>query len=248
MNTLLVEHKSNKLVNNILHSNFVNIKVISAIINNNLYELYYQYKFNFLLLMSSSLNSEIFQFINEFSNSSELKIILYHDKVNIDLLDMVSDNLIHLIDIKHKYSLNRKQKNIRYMPLLVNKELFNTNNSLKQRFSSIVCFIDELESIPEDLVKYLYPNNKLPIRLFNNSNIQHPQNLGLLSELDKAVLLKQTEFYLAINDYYAPEALLSGCQVLDIKELDTMTVNKYKHKKDCDTYTKYLENILYEQK
>jgi hypothetical protein len=198
--------------------------------------------------MSSSINSEVLQFINEFSNKSDLKIILYHDQINEDLLNIDSNNLIHLIDIKYKYSINKKQKNIRYVPLLVNKQLFNTNNSPKQRSNTIICFIDELENIPDYLIKYLYPKSKLPIRLFNNSNIKHPQNLGLLSEPDKSMLLKQTEFYLAIDDYYAPEALLSGCKVLDMKELDTMTVNKYKHQKDYDTYTTYLENMLYEQK
>ena len=47
------------------------------------------------------------------------------------------------------------------------------------------------QDIPDNISKYLYPNSKLPIRMFNNSNILHYQNLGLLTEQDKAEVLKK---------------------------------------------------------
>ncbi|NBW14862.1 MAG: hypothetical protein EBR82_43365, partial [Caulobacteraceae bacterium] len=205
---------------------------------NNLYELYYNYQFDSVLFMESCMNIESKQFIQEFNN--KIKIFIYYDQSN-NIIKY--DNVINLLDIKHK-SILGKQNNIKYIPLLVNKQLYNNIGNIK-KVNSIVCFIDHLSSLPADLIKYLYPYTKLPIKLFNNPNIHHHQNLGILSEQEKAFILKQAEYYLSVDEYYAPEASISGCKVLDISELDDMTIKKYKSKKDYQTYSSFMENLLH---
>jgi hypothetical protein len=100
-----------------------------------------------------------------------------------------------------------------------------------------------LSTIPENLNRYLYPKTKLPIKLFNNPNIKHHQNLGILSEIEKATVLKNSMFYLTIDEHYLAEAWESGCNVLTVPELDLLISKKYKTKKYYQTYSSFMEQL-----
>jgi hypothetical protein len=107
--------------------------------------------------------------------------------------------------------------------------------------------MDNMERIPEALEKWLYPNTKLPIKLFNGDNLKHHQHLGSLKESEKAELLQQSKYYLSIDGHYAPEAMDSGCIVLDIKELEDLIPVKYNKHKNYQTYNNFLEILSNEK-
>ena len=242
MNILLVQKDNNKFVNNIQYTNCGNTQIIVTETNNNLYEIYYRTKFNAIIVMASNFNTEIYQFINEYAK--DLKIYIYHNKLNQELLSL-SDKL----DIKQIIPNIYKHKNIKYSkvynePILVNTLLYNNQINVTKT-GDISCFLDNLEVLPEKLLSYLYPNTKLPIKLYNNSKIKHHQNLGLLTEKDKSNILMRSEYYLCIDDYYATEAALCGCKVLSLDELDDLKPNRYKKKKEYQTYSQYIENFIY---
>jgi hypothetical protein len=104
--------------------------------------------------------------------------------------------------------------------------------------------MDKIDHVPEDLEKYLYPQANLPIKLFNNKDIIHPQNLGLLSEKDKALLLERSKYYLAITDDYVAEAWSCGCEVLTVDDLDTLKPSTYKHSNAFQPYTNFLKGLV----
>jgi hypothetical protein len=220
MNKLLVQNLNTKFINNIKLSKCKDYDQLVIDTSNQLYKIYYSYRFTHAIFVDSLLKDEEIQFINEFSG----KVICYiYSNQNNTLTNCFS----------------QKVSNI---PTLVNNDIFYNQNCTKQE--NIVSFLDNIDSLPTSINSYLYPNSKLSIKLFNNSNIIHPQNLGLLSEQDKALLLQQNMYYLAINDYYVAEAWACGCTVLVIEDLESLTPSKYKHSKNFQSYSNFLKVLL----
>jgi hypothetical protein len=95
---------------------------------------------------------------------------------------------------------------------------------------------------------YLYPKKKLPIRLFNNSAIKHPQNLGLLSEENKADILNKAKYCIILNnDDYAIESKLCDCVPISIDEIPDLQGKKYSKisSQKGKTYEDFIfENII----
>jgi hypothetical protein len=113
----------------------------------------------------------------------------------------------------------------------------------KKRGKYIPCFIDHTEILEKDLLSVLYPNAKFNIRLFGSSTIKHPQNIGLLSERDRAKILNESESCLMIDNSYLPEALSCGTKILRAKE-GNLIEDKTSIITDTETYAEFLIRIL----
>jgi hypothetical protein len=236
MKKLVVQYANNKFINNIHLSdtNYCEKWVLNT--KNNLYKLYYSLKFNYLILVSSSLETEESQFINEFCN--DIKIYIYNDNNDDSLLQKYPN----IEGILQHHKPNIKESKIITIPILVNDKIFY--NKKIEKNNNIVCFLENISEIPKELMEYLYPNSHLPIKLFNNKKVHHPQNLGLLTEQDKADLLQQSLYYLAIDNEYIPEAWACNCRVLEIKELKTLEPKQYKYSKTFQSYVNFLKGIV----
>jgi hypothetical protein len=220
MNKLLVQNLNTKFINNIRLSKCKDYDQLVIDTSNQLYKIYYSYKFTHAIFVDSLLKDEEIQFINEFSGT----VICYiYSSQNNTLTNCVSQKISNI-------------------PILVNSNIFYNQNCNKQ--GDIISFLDNVSSLPTSINSYLYPNSKLPIKLFNNSDIIHPQNLGLLSEQDKALLLQQNMYYLAISDYYVAEAWACGCTVLTIEDLTSLIPSKHKHSKNFQSYSNFLKVLL----
>lgn len=240
MSILFIQDSDNKFVNNLKLTQIPNHQIMFGPINQNLYGLYYTYRFTHLIFMASMLDQETLQFVSEYH--TDIKCYIYGDiYIDPDTIEHYKNKVTFIL--RDKQDLISKDRCI-VLPRLVNQELFNSLNKLSNRHNSIVCFIDHLDKIPDSLNKYLYPMTKLPIKLFNNKNIKHHQNLGILSEIDKASILQQVRYYLTIDEHYLAEAWAGGCEVLTIDELDLIQSKKYKNKKQCQTYKSFMENFL----
>lgn len=236
MNKLLIQNLNDKFINNLSLSKTDFCDIISTDIRNTLYQLYYQHKFTHIIFVDSLLNHESFQFIDEFG--SDVMVYVYKNSTsdNYRQTKKIAGILSYTKDNDDSY------KTIK-IPTLVNHELYNANQPIN-KIHQIISFLDQTNKIPEDLQNYLYPQKSLPIKLFNNSDIIHPQNLGLLSERDKALLLQESKYYLAITEDYVAEAWACGCKVLTVGELDSCEPSIYKNSKTFQSYTNFLKGLI----
>ena len=241
MNTFFIEYLNNKFINNLQILKTQNKNILTGDISNNLYEIFYKYNFNEILFLANKLDSEKYQFISEYKNS--VKCYIYHENEFDNLLYQKLSDIKHLINKSEQDKINKNIENIIVIPSMINTQVYYTDHTIN-KVPIISCFIDQIKHIPKNLETFLYPNTKLPIKLFNNPNIIHHQNLGTLSEIDKSTILRQSEYYLSIDEYYLEEAIACDCKVLTIDELDDLKPKKYtKIKKNNLTYTNFIENL-----
>lgn len=214
------QYINDKFINNLTSVQLNNIYMDVVNIENVLYELFYRKKCTHMLFIESLANNEVLQFIAEFFQT--VKIFFYHDKEpNLDLIKTYGTSITHLI----KKPIDKQRPNCIHIPKLINSQIFFDNQAPKD--DSIICFLD---NIPENLIMdylgdILYPKSKNKIKLFNAPYFKHPQNLGLVSEQDKGLLLQQSRYYLKLTDEYTSEALACNCEILD-HNLNTVSIDK----------------------
>lgn len=233
---IFIDSYNTKFMQNMRISHNHDIHIVSDNHKGQLYKLHQQQKISAYIFSLSGLNTETLQFINDYYNN--IKIFIYHDIENIDLIDKIPQ-CIHLV---HNETI--KNNNIIYIPQLINNKIFNSSiNTSKKNNDSIICFMDQLSNISIELKELLYPNTKLKIKLYNLLE-PHPQNLGWVSEEDKFKLLTNNKFYLSLNELYNQEAVLCGCEVFTIDGLkQNKNINSHINM-EYQTYTNFLTNIL----
>lgn len=167
-----------------------------------------------------------------------------NDQENKDI-----NNFLKLYDDKAKLIIENKKYN-----KLLNDKIYYPISGIKKIYK-IAVFLDNVKKIPDNLNNILYPNMINPIVMFNNQNIVHPQNLGLLSsESDKNIILNTYYGCLSFDNLYLSEANACGCVHLDgntdnmlemIKEiLSGSSVKKTEKKNKVKTYQKFLKDLL----
>lgn len=229
---LLIQNKANKFISNLKHLSSPSLQIACIDISNNLYGLLYKYNFDAYLFVSSLLTKEIYQFIDEFIDTK--KIIIYHEGTEgLPLIQRFGNRLIHL-------SEKSIESDTIVLPRLINENLFF--NKGKDRISATACFLEDLDRVPHQLEKILYPKAKNKIHLFAKK-IDHPQNLGYLSEIEKSDVLNKYQSYITLDNYYDIEAAICGSQVLSLNEdgiIEDIDIDTSKIK----TYTNFLYEIL----
>jgi hypothetical protein len=244
MKKILVQYIDDKFINNIKLSdtNFCEKIIIDT--KNRLYQIYYEYGFTDIIFIDSLLGDEEKQFINEFGNN--INIYIYQNTK--------SNNYIHtntklLKGILSKIRNDNSNYRTIHISKLVNYDIFFMDKTQTKQ-NTIISFLDNIEALPKELNEYLYPNSTLPIKLFNNSSIIHPQNLGLLSEIDKASILQQSKYYLVLDgsEDYIPEAWSCGCSVLCYEDLTSLIPTKYKHSENFRSYSNFLKELFRDKK
>lgn len=231
---IFTQYTDTKFVTSLADIRHPEINIASANIQQNLYKIHYMYNFDAYIFCANLLSSEIYQFINEFVGSGK-KFIVYHSNIDTQsIIDALPDQCIHISNVI-------KHNKVIVIPYLVNDHIFNSFNDKKN--TDILCFLDNYHDIPQRIVSLLYPDSTLPIKIFSKY-IKHPQNLGIINELEKAQLLNSSQYYLSIDSGYEVEAVLCGATLVDINEdkeiipISTNEIPKYQ------TYQDFLLNIL----
>lgn len=243
MTTLLVQNSKSKFIQSSIYCKIPNTDIIGSNIDNHLYKIYYSHNPTHAIFCANRLTDEIAQFISDFS-FAKVRCFIYHENLSFDVLEQFKElpvTHISKINIKSEYKSILLPKN------LINSQLFYNDISISKK-ESIVCFMDDYETIPENLTNYLYPNTTFPIKLFNNYSLPHYQNLGMLDEKSKANILQTSKYYLSIannkNDY-SLEAGLCGGIVVDIHQIQNYETIQYTEPKDYhDLATFIKESIL----
>lgn len=216
---IIVQKDDNKFINNLDCVSGHTISYIDFL--NNIYKIHQTKKPDLYILVAEKLGHEEIHFCKHITDT---KIIIYHtseQKTDLDELD----NIVHIYN--------------KDMPLLYNPYRFFDQHN-QNRTIEACYFLDNETDINDNLTKLLYPNKgKYKIKMFNNPKINHVQNLGFVTENDKNKILNNSQVYICQNKFYALEATLCGCKVLDT-ELNEIKLEP----KEYSTYSDYIESIL----
>ncbi len=211
---IIVQYDNTKFINNL--DSLKDHEVLSVQIDNNIYQIEQKINPDIYLLVAENITNEEIHFCQNHPNK---KIIVYnHTSQNIEIP-------------------NTKVINYQELPSLYNPNRFFDQHTTKDIEYSY--FLDNDKQIPDDLLDQILPNKINSIKLFNNAKIQHEQNLGFLSENDKAQILNRTKNYICHNGFYAIEAALCGCKVVDTK-LNSIQVDP----QAAQTYSDFFESLI----
>lgn len=220
-NKIFIDYRNNRFINGLIGSSPKDLQILHSSINKNIYNIYYSLNFDYCIFNLSSIDNEIIQFISEYA--STVKIFIYLDVPNytdVNLIDAFKNSVYYLIPENTFHHYQNYDNVIKINNNLVNTKIFYMNNNITRDAGSICVFLDLFESIPEPLIDKLYPKTKLKIMMYNNPNIKHAQNLGVLSEMDKAYVLNKSTYFIDYNNYYTYEAISCGCKILNINNID----------------------------
>lgn len=211
-NRIIIQNTDQKFLNHIALSKLSDTCDIYQInVHNAIYEIFYKLNPKLFILDALTITKEIYQFVEEFKDT--IKICIYHQNASCNKILSI-DNVTHLID----YDIHNidASKNIIRVPILLNKHLYENIHNKNQQ---IVCFLDNTNHIDEKLASLLYPQSKQKILMYHNKNIQHPQNMGMVSEKEKVQILRNSSHYLCINGLYLYDAVAAGCHVHTISDI-----------------------------
>jgi hypothetical protein len=240
---MLVQQSSEKFMQNCSALSFDDILTIDISIGNNLYQTFFRHKPEYCIFSGSLVDKEVLQFCDDYSNSTN--IYFFHidsnSYQNIKTLLPKDSKVIH-IGYGNDYDAA--------IPTgLVNDQLFYSTNSNTR--NGVICFMDGLTSIPNELLELLYPNSSIPIKLFNCPSIKHYQNLGVLREQDRANLLQTHKYYLDLRQAagfsYANEATACGAKIVSLEQIkDNSYISGRLTNTDSTniTYNKFLRELF----
>lgn len=241
MKSILIQQSLEKFLQNCSSIIFDDLLTIDIAIGNNLYQTFFKHKPEHCLFSGNAVSNETLQFCEDYSNTTN--IYFFHQN------DQSYDKLKKLTSSMKVQHIGYDVGDIILPKLLINDQLFyNINNNIKD---SIVCFMDGLEAIPNNLLDLLYPSTTTPIKLFNCPNIKHYQNLGLLTEKDKASVLQTHKYYLDLSRNtpysYTYEAIACGTVPISIESLQDNSYRATVPPKVNEipvTYTSFLRDIF----
>lgn len=240
MKTILVQKYNNKFFRNLDITRSNDTRIVSDYINKNIYELYYKYNFDIAILSASSIDNSLLQFAVEYAD--KIKLYVYIKNIE-ELNSSIYEQYKNLLIFVYSEGINNTDIQVIKIPYLINDKLFDSRQFQKTKYIS--CFIDSLSGLSQKMIASLYPNNKsleYGIRMFNNPNIQHHQNLGIIDESDRSNILKESEYYLDIDNEYTVEASVVGCKILDE---DGLSILKEKEVTipQCQSYIEFLRTL-----
>lgn len=231
---IFISIKNNKFIKNIILSQVPGLEILSGNHRQQLYKIHQHHRINAYIFSLDDLDSETLQFIEDYHN--QIKIFIYHNVLDKQIIESLS-GCYHLS--KDRYNTS----NFIQIPQLINIHIFG-NQKLVNRDKRIVSFIDNLDNVSSELSELLYPNNKqLNIKMYGGTFL-HMQNLGLVSEKDKADILNSNTGFLSLDTNYILEALLCGCDIYTIDSIKQNQPINDRLSLDYQTYSEFLTNIL----
>jgi hypothetical protein len=237
--------ESHKFLLDTIYNKFTDIDIYGININQNLYKNVFHIKPEYIFFSGYNITEEIVSFLNDYAlKSSKIKIyICWIDSESYLNLDN-KYNVTHIVpECTNKKSSQHKV--IYYPNNLLNSRLYYRPPSDKIKENSIIGFLDTIKELPEDIISNLYPNKKLPIKLFNNPNIQTIHNLGIITEPEKAELLRNNKYYLNVSDHYALEANACGCIILNSDDLPNFQNIDFKNNMSYIDHNQFLQQNIF---
>jgi len=182
--------------------------------NSSIYKGYYAMNENIdtFIFNLSAINKEIVSFINDFADQKIF--FIYIDTLNDQKIKDI--NFCSSIKYITKPNTKLETESIQLPENIVN-DIIYSDVIIPEKKNQVVYFLDNYTNIPDSLMSLLYPNTKIPIKMFNGQNIQHYQHLGYLNETSRKNMLLESKVMIYNNTEYNNEAKICGCNLIDLE-------------------------------
>jgi len=235
MKKIFIESINNKLFTN-LRIIKDNIQIFNGNLGNNIYQIFYKTKFDSIII-ASVINESIVQFAEEFKDK---KVYIYDQNRSLDQNIIDNNKSIDFI-LPSNNKTNKQGNRLNINTNMINDQLLQNTDGSKQNYIS--CFLDSVQILPQELNSELYPNSHKKIKMFNNVKIQHPQNLGIITERERLKILSESEYYLNLDDQYVIEAAINGCKILSLESLSKLKPMDYDIP-EYETYQNFIKEYI----
>lgn len=230
---IFTQYTDTKFINSLADIAHPDINIASANVQQNLYRIHYMYKFDAYIFCANLVNNEIYQFINEFANENTKFIIYHNDATTFPTIDSFPKKCINISGVSDR-------SDVISIPYLVNDHIFMQFNNTRN--NDVLCFLDNCTQLPDKISSVVYPHTKLPIKLFSK-HIKHPQNLGIVNDKEKAMLLNSSKYYISCDSGYEIEAMLCGATLVGIQNKE-IHPTKIDQMMSYQTYKDFILSIL----
>jgi hypothetical protein len=189
------------------------IDVSSTNFHGNLFEIYYQYKPDILVLCASEYTQEFHDFISE--HNKHLKIVLFINLPinNVQLIDFWNNTSI--IGVGRKDYLTKPMSNDQFFYNKLYDNSIFTKEISKDRNDKIAVLLSKNDEINEKILgPYLYPATKEKFVLFNSQTYKKFQNVGTLNTSDTCLIFNTYKYLVDLDNSYELEAKV--CEIDNI--------------------------------
>ena len=183
-----------------------NIRIQEENNNINIYKHFLMGVKNFVLPIDAIDNNAL-NFIQDHGDKCKIY-------VDITSATVSSEHLKNLNNITYLSNSFCNDNNHIDVSEFINYSVFRPEEKEKKNILAI--FLNSSIVVPDSIEKNLQKNNlKFQVRLFDNKNIKHNYNIGLVSEKEKAKILNTYKYYISLNNNYINEAKICGATLLD---------------------------------
>lgn len=238
MNILLSSVVTSKLFNDISDLILDDYTIYGHNIRGNLYRIYSVLKPKILFINLLEINIEIQQFAAEYGH--ECKIFCLCPRI-----DYVNNNINKIPGINYIcYQGYVNENECLTIPSNIINESYLKSIKQDKKPKQAVCFLDHINGHYYDTISnMLYPNKgKVNIKVFNDPEFKHPQNLGYVNHANKLSLIAQSDYVICEKDFeYYYESVYLKCTSMFIEDINNGNIITEKlSSKDRD---KMLDNI-----
>lgn len=236
---------SNKFLTDTIYSKIPDFDIYGVNIHQNLYKTVFRIQPDYILFSGHHITNEIISFLDDYGNNNSSITTIFMVWLDDYSYKQVNEkyNVKHIIPINTNDPNGSETNIIHYPHNLLNTNLYYHKNTQSKQ-ESIIGFLEKTNDLPQTLIDNLYPNKKMPIKLFNNKSIQTVHNLGKITEQEKAELLQKNKYYLNLNHDYDIAANACGCIVISLDQLDKYQTLEYKQILDYTKHSQFLMEYI----
>jgi hypothetical protein len=181
---------------------------IAASLHGNIFDAAVDTSCDYVLLSIEEYTQEFHDFVND----TDKKVFIFIDKIlPEDVIRYLSSKSNVRFIAKSNTTIVPVEKTIFYDKLYDSEIFVNTNTD---RTNQIAVLLSKNNQKNEELKGSLYPISDTKIICFNNPNFDHPQNIGVLSDVDTSYILNKSTAVLDIDNDYQIEAQACGCSYI----------------------------------
>lgn len=250
MNILLSSVINSKFFNDISQVTIPDHKIAIYDIRNNLYKIYSLLRPKSIFINILEISDEIKQFAEEYGH--ECNIFCFCPKANYSNYNF--EEIPNINYISYRGYIDNEKCSI--IPSnIINKNYLDSIKN-ENKIDQSICFLDSIDNKNYNtLLSKLYPNKSeftFSIKIFNDPQFKHPQNLGFINHVDKLELIAKSKYIIVEDDFeYYYEALYLNCQMINIEEIkNNINLDKISNREvnnlisDVKDYANYISDMV----